>query len=109
MGVVMTASAIDEQDHFWSFSAFGNYLPNTIGTQTLSLPDFADPGDAIVSLWPNKSLASCSGTSFAAAHLAGLLLLGTPHADTIAAQGDPSAVKPDGGVDTSLLDAIGVR
>jgi hypothetical protein len=83
-GVVMTASAVDSsrntwfswKDKFWPASNYG------VGT-----PDFAEPGVNVMSLWPGNKVRMCSGTSFAAPHLAGILLRGLPREDGYA-EGD---------------------
>lgn len=93
-GEVRTVSAVisekDAQgqwkpDQFWPGSNFG-----------IRPPDFAEPGRDILSLWPggskNKARA-CSGTSFAAAHLAGIYVRGTPKMEG-QANGDPDG-QPD--------------
>jgi hypothetical protein len=73
-GGIVTVSAIDSSRNFWfskagspSGSAFGNGIR----------PDFAAPGVDIDSLWigGNKK-NTCTGTSFAAAHVSGALLQG---------------------------------
>ena len=114
-GVIMTASAIDETDKFWEYSAFGNYFTRLKADASgyefvLSLPDFAEPGVNIVSLWPGLDLAKCSGTSFAAAHLSGILLYGPPTADGKASM-DKSAEKVGlpGQYDDTLKDPIGKK
>ncbi|MGO4438277.1 S8 family peptidase [Rhizobium sp. RAF56] len=115
-GVIMTASAIDEARNFWEYSAFGNYFtrqkmnPADGYESVLSLPDFAEPGVDIVSLWPGKELAQCSGTSFAAAHLSGILLYGSP-VESGKANLDKSAEKvgQPGQYDDTLKDPIGIK
>ena len=107
-GVVLTASAFKNGGDFWEFSAFGNYNQNTTGSQTPGPPDFAEPGHNILSLWPpRQELATCSGTSFAAAHLSGLLLWGMPR-EIGRVLKDPSATNPNNSADP-LQDKIGGR
>jgi subtilisin family serine protease len=116
-GVIMTASAIEKDANpnnlFWKFSAFGNFSLYPSGNRSVAtrLPDYAEPGKSIVSIWPGDELAECSGTSFAAAHLAGLLLWDMPNTVGYADK-DPSAEIPGKlptEYDPALSDPIGVR
>lgn len=61
---IFTVSAIDSLDNFASFSNYGN-----------DVVDYAVPGVRILSAYPDNRYAYMSGTSMAAPHMAGLLLL----------------------------------
>jgi len=61
---IFTVSAVDSLDNFASFSNYGN-----------DVVDYAAPGVRILSTYKDGQYAKMSGTSMAAPHLAGLLLL----------------------------------
>lgn len=61
---VWTVSAYDNQDGFASFSNYGN--PPI---------EYSGPGVSVLSLWKNGGTNTINGTSMAAPHIAGLLLM----------------------------------
>ena len=81
---ISTVSAFSDGDVWASFSNYGN--PPI---------DWAAPGVAVASLWKNGGTKTISGTSMAAPHVAGLLLLGDiPAAGDGTVNGDPDGA-PD--------------
>ncbi|GGA84018.1 hypothetical protein GCM10008015_26090 [Flavobacterium palustre] len=78
---IYTVSAMDKYDVFAYFSNYGNSV------------DFCAPGVAVQSLWKNGGMNTISGTSMAAPHVCGLLLLGTVNSNGTVKQ-DPDG-KPD--------------
>lgn len=78
---VYTVSAIDSSDGFASFSNYGSPV------------DYAAPGVGVLSLKAGGGTVAYSGTSMAAPHVAGILLLGNVSSDGTAV-GDPDG-SPD--------------
>ncbi len=66
---VYTVSAMDSQHRFASFSNYGSAV------------DFAAPGVGILSTYKGGGYSTLNGTSMAAPHVAGVLLLGTANAN----------------------------
>jgi len=76
---IFTVSAIDSLDNFAGFSNYGN-----------DVVDYAAPGVRILSTYIGGKYAYMSGTSMAAPHMAGLLLLkGRNIVTSGAAKNDP--------------------
>lgn len=83
-GNIYTVSAVDSLDNFASFSNYGN-----------DVVDYAVPGVRILSTYIGNRYAYMSGTSMAAPHMAGLLLLKGNRITTSGfAKNDPDGV-PD--------------
>jgi subtilisin len=79
---VYTVSAVDSLDRYASFSNYGN-----------DVVDYAAPGVRILSTFMNGRYAYMSGTSMAAPHVAGLLLLkGNNITSSGTAKNDPDGV-----------------
>ena len=86
---IYTISAMSEGDNWASFSNYGN--PPV---------DYCEPGVSIISTWKGGGYNTISGTSMAAPHACGLLLLGNISSDNINLLiGDPDGTR----------DPIGVR
>jgi subtilisin family serine protease len=107
-GAVMAVSAVDANDAFWPDSGFGNGKEPNTGGVYVGPPEVAEPGVGIATLGlkPNN-MAKCTGTSFAAPHLAGLLMKGLP--DTSAqVSTDIDTIDPQTGqADARKKDRIG--
>ncbi len=87
---LFTVSAMDINDNWAYFSNYGN--PPV---------DYCAPGYSILSCYKGGGYATMSGTSMAAPHVAGLLLLATVHSDgTVIVNTDGTVVgDPDGNPD----------
>ena len=115
-GAIVTVSAVESvfdsvtmlwTDTFWEDSAFGNGELNPATGFHLGPPDFAEPGVNIESLWPGVRRATCTGTSFAAAHMSGILLKAMPNIGGMAL-GDPDS-SMFGASNPQLNDPIGIH
>lgn len=84
---IYTISAVDNTDAFASFSNYGN--PPV---------DYAAPGVDVHSTWKDGAYNTISGTSMAAPHAAGVLLIGSPSTSG-SATGDP-----DGNADPIIVN-----
>ncbi|TDU42760.1 peptidase inhibitor I9 [Gelidibacter sediminis] len=78
---IYTISAMNSSDNWASFSNYGSAV------------DYCAPGVSVYSTWKNGGYNSISGTSMAAPHAAGVLLLGNPSSDGTV-NGDPDG-NPD--------------
>ena len=109
-GMIVTVSAVNSDDEWWNGSAYGNSLDSlSMGVDALpGPPNYAEPGRNIKTLWPGNRSARCTGTSFAAAHMSGILTEGKP-ADGGKVIGDPSAKDPRTGVeDPAKVEEVGI-
>lgn len=75
-GYIYTISAVDNQYRFASFSNYGTPV------------DYAAPGVSVKSTWKDGGYNTISGTSMAAPHAAGVLLLGEAKTSTTEISGD---------------------
>jgi hypothetical protein len=71
---IYTISAIDSNDNFASFSNYGSLVDG-------SPVDYAAPGVGILSLRAGGGTTTASGTSMAAPHACGVLLMDSPSSD----------------------------
>ncbi|WP_299395870.1 S8 family peptidase [uncultured Gelidibacter sp.] len=78
---IYTISAMNSSDNWASFSNYGSAV------------DYCAPGVSVYSTWKGGGYNSISGTSMAAPHAAGVLLLGNPSSDGTV-KGDPDG-NPD--------------
>jgi len=97
-----TVSAVDQSDNFAEFSNYGfsgdRVIPCDVDYPADSFPcmtvDYAAPGVDVTSLQPDGALATWWGTSMAAPHVAGIILLlqGAQQSGTDVAIGDPDGL-----------------
>lgn len=81
---ILTISAIDRSDNLTSWSNWGAPV------------DFAEPGASIESTWKDGGYNTISGTSMAAPHAAGILLLGPIQQDGTAGNDNDGSPDPIG-------------
>lgn len=86
---IYTISAVNSTDTFASFSNYGN--PPV---------DYAAPGVSVKSTWKGGAYNTISGTSMAAPHAAGVLLLGKPGTSGTAKS------DPDGNADPIIVNTL---
>ena len=72
---IWTVSAFDENDDFAAVYSCNPDFGSNYGNSTNAPIDYSAPGELILSLYKNGTTATLCGTSQAAPHLAGMLLL----------------------------------